>query len=796
MTSEWLREYINMPSSFTLTEQLDKAYLVGCLQSKVLNTETRAQVQRLFDRLPDDGLNVVNYSRNGKFGRWYPRQYGSTLMWRRVRAGALPDNYIDIDAVTSFPSCLVNLCKLHNVPQKDYEHIASYVENKTPYIESLKISDRDHRSVCRKTQDTMSKGDLGKLIINMQCYGAGFNAWRDIGYVNKKGNGVSPFPSSGLATKFRSQWCKLKDYFCGLPEYESIIFEAMKSRERKSTSYHNGCGLSMLLQSYESWVMHKLMDVFSNHVVCYEYDGLIIDLPRDDIARTLASVRLPLQFVIKGRSERLQTVESNILSMMIDSDDVSTVAPVSKSIEWSTDSEAAELILARYPNKFIVIDNEIYTRVGHMFRRSTISGMEPFMQTFITSLDMTFTDGKQEEKHRNMNGCKSIVSALKGLLLSDVKYHLTTKQVCEKFIGKMCFLDGVLDFNDKTFRLYTDTDIVIQAMTRPYCREFKQSTMDRLNTIFSCLDEPHRSWLIHLLTRGFTGHYADKFWIILTGPRNSGKGMLQEVFKLLDSYTSFVNAPIVGAETDQSRVMGTYMNAGGNLHGVMFSNEASSNTRTVAKLDGDTIKKIASGGDTQQSRVLYKDAVRCILTQILCACFNVCPLVQPEDALQNCHVFDMPYFYENDNPLLLQSPMRRYRDDSLKEWVNRDPDVFNALIQLMLNNYHWTGGKVNTSHIGIIDSNDKNSVFASRYILQPDGRVLMSDVQAVMSTCPGLSDNRALGKWLKKTFNITSSKRTIDGECNKYYEGLALNPHYDNDDNNEQVPDKNELILK
>jgi hypothetical protein len=411
---------------------------------------------------------------------------------------------------------------------------------------------------------------------------------------------------------------------------------------------------------------------------------------------------------------------------------------------------------------------------------------------------MTCTVGNQEEKHRNMTGCKSIVSALKGLLLTDDKYQCTTKSICDKFIGKMCFSNGVLDFNNRQFRPYIDTDIVIQAISRPYSSEFKPETMDKLNQIFSCLDEPYRSRLIHLLTRAYAGHYTDKFWIILTGPRNSGKGMMQEVFKLLESYTAFVNAPIIGAETDQSRVMGTYMNAGGNLHGVMFSNEASKSTRTVTKVDGDVIKKLASGGDVQQGRVLFKDACRYIQTMILCSCYNSVPFVSPEDALQNCHVFDMPYFYENDDPLLLMSPMRRERDDTLKVWLSTESaDVFNALIQLMLDNYHWTGGKVNTSYVGIIDSNDKNSVFGTRYILKPDGIVPVSDVQAVMSICPGLADNRTLGRWLKKTFNITSAKRRIDGKDIKYYIGLSINPTYESDesdDKGDESPDVNELM--
>jgi hypothetical protein len=686
---------------------------------------------------------------------------------------------------------------MHNVPPKDYEHIARYAENKTPYVESLKISDAHYKSYCRVAKDVISKAELGKLIFNMQCYGAGFNAWRDLGFVNKKGNGVCPFPNSGLAQKFKAQWTKMKDFFCSVGEYDSIILEAMKNRDKKGAKYHNGCGLSMILQSYESLVIYQLMCAFGDHVMCYEYDGLIVDLPSSDISRILSSVDLPLQFVIKSRSARLETIEDDVLSL-IDSDaDVPSVEPPPKTISWSTDSEAAELILARYPNKFIVIDNDIYTRVGHMFRKSTVSGSEPYMQTFVTSLDMTCTVGNQEEKHRNMNGCKSIVSALKGLLLSDDKYHHTTKSICEKFIGKMCFSDGVLDFSTGKWRPYIDTDVVIQAISLPYSSEFKPETMDKLHQIFSCLDEPYRSRLIHLMTRAYTGHYADKFWIILTGSRNSGKGMLQEVFKLLGSYTAFVNAPIIGAETDQSRVMGTYMNAGGNLHGVMFSNEASSNTRTVTKLDGDVIKKLASGGDAQQGRVLYKDACRYIQTMIICACFNTVPIITPEDALQNCHVFDMPYFYENDDPLLLTSPMRRECDKTLKGWISTEPDVLYALIKLMVDNYHWTGDVVNTSYVGIIDSNDKNSVFGSRYILKPDGIVPMSEVQAVMSICPGLADNRTLGRWLKKTFNITSAKRRIDGNDVKYYVGLSINPTYESDesdDKGDQSPDMNELM--
>ena len=788
----WLDQYKSLPIEFVLQEYLDRSYLKQCLDSDALIESTRTQLGELLDDLPEDGCNIVSYRRK-KFGRWYPTSYGSTRMWRAIRAGALPSSYVDIDAVSCFPSGLIQLCKIHNIPNDEYSHIEMYTHNRKPYIDALQISDDFLERYCYITKDIVTKDQLGKLVYNMQCYGAGNSAWKEIGSINARGNGVNPFPKDRAASQFRKQWENLKTKFCKMSEYAEIMLEANDNKRRKGAPYHDGCGLSLLLQTFEALNVYRLMDVFRKYLRVYEYDGIIVEMPPSEVSTILDNLGpdISLKFTIKKRGSSLEMIEDQIIGQSPPDKRESKT----KTIEWHTDADAAEQILRLYPKTFIVIGNDVYTRQGHLYKKSEITNSEPYIHTFISGLDMTCLEGKQEEKHRNTHGCRAITAALKDILLSDPKYHHNIVDICNKFTGMLCFSNGVLNLAGKkgqNWREYTDDDIVIQAIDHPYNGKFQDETMDKLKEIFTCLDEPYRSYLLHLLSRAFGGHYSDKFWCILTGNRNSGKGLVQEVCKLLGSYTSFINAPVVAGETDQARVLGTYMNAGGDLHGIAFSNEASNTTRSVTKIDGEIVKKLCSGGDQQQARLLHKDSCPFTFTKIMILCFNSVPTVEPADALQNCHVFNMPYIYDNDNPLLLQSPLRRPCDKTLKEWVRTTPDLLDAFVDLLSSHYHW-GDKVkpNTSHVGIIDSNDKLAVFASRFKLDPEGLVPKGDVQSILQGLQGLSDNRVLGKWLKKTFNILPFKKNEQDEngarvTRSYYKGLMLNPEYEEEEEDDE----------
>jgi hypothetical protein len=138
LSPNWLTEYQKTDRSFILTEHHDEVALQAALENPILTPTTRTQLEEFLLNLPPDGNVHVKYTRQ-EFGRWQPSQYCSTRMWRRIRWNSLPDSYTDIDAISCFPSIVVALCKLHNVPHALYEEVEMYAANKTPYIDSLNI---------------------------------------------------------------------------------------------------------------------------------------------------------------------------------------------------------------------------------------------------------------------------------------------------------------------------------------------------------------------------------------------------------------------------------------------------------------------------------------------------------------------------------------------------------------------------------------------------------------------------------------------------------------------------------
>jgi len=803
MNTKWLDDYVKLPISFTLTEYHNKEYLKKCLESPVLVQSTRTQLTEFVEQLPDNGKNFVKYTRSKKFGRWHPETYCSTRMWRALRSGSLPSTYTDIDAVTCFPSALVAICQIHGFSKNEYNHIERYSIDKSSYIGALHIADSQVAKYNSIVSDCVSKEDLGKLIFNMQCYGAGSKAWREIGFVNGKGNGVSPFPKSGIAYEFKKQWNKLKEKLSAMDEYAPIVLQAKLNADKKDKHYHDGCALSLILQCFEALNIYNLMQHFGDCIRTYEYDGIIVELPPNDVNAILGQIHdIQLNFKIKERSPTLDMIEDQIQTAAVHSPLAIDEKERGDVIEWTTDTDAAEAILDKYKSTFIIIDGEIYTRCGNFFEKSIVKDSECYVNQFISKLDMVCLSG-DENKHRNVNGLRSIVRRLRDMLLADKKYHRVITEICGQFIGKICFRNCILDLATGKTSEYADSNIVIQYVNKDYTGETSEDTQCKLNKIFECLDEPHRDYFLHLLARGFGGHYEDKRWIILHGDRNSGKGLIQEVCKLLDSYVSFINTPMLSTESDQARVLGTYMGAGCNMHGVAFSNELGVTTNSKPKLDGNVIKKLCSGGDQTQARMLHENAKSFIFTKTMILCLNNLPTVEPWDTMQTCHFFSMPYIYEGDDDEILKlASNRKVRDPTLKGWVTKTPDVLDAFVNLLIKNYKYTGAIPSTSGAGCIDRKDKSSILQNVFTLDPEGEVEKDYVQRAFHEC--IKDNRALSKWLGK-FGITPIERKERTNPNsnepakyrktKVYKGIKKNPDYCQDEEENTDLDPNTLII-
>jgi hypothetical protein len=297
---------------------------------------------------------------------------------------------------------------------------------------------------------------------------------------------------------------------------------------------------------------------------------------------------------------------------------------------------------------------------------------------------------------------------------------------------------------------------------------------------------------MHLLARAFAGHYKDKFWMILTGDRSSGKGMIQELANTLGRYSTTIVSPILSDQSDNELVLGKFLKAGCDTPGIAWCNETAETLRSTPTVDSQLIKKLASGGDVNRARGLYENGRDFVFSRIMCLCFNQAPVFNTPDVLQNCRAFEMPYTYDST-----KTHLANYRppDLELKSWIQYADGVRDAFISILLDSYRYTPTKdivADCNPIKILDiENDPEQILRSKCILGPDEYVKTSVLYELFIQC---FSTATFGRWLKKKYNIINkAKRTKDGIMNCYI-GISIKP----DELAEVNPDDdplNELLI-
>ena len=235
------------------------------------------------------------------------------------------------------------------------------------------------------------------------------------------------------------------------------------------------------------------------------------------------------------------------------------------------------------------------------------------------------------------------------------------------------------------------------------------------------------------------------------------------------------------------------MAAGCDKGRIAFANETNSTAlgkkAGSSQLNGDLIKKFASGGDVISARLLHKNPSDHVFVATMFLCMNSIPDCSRPDAFKNCWVFDMPYVFDDT-----QKGSQAYRkpDDTLKSWITTTPGVCEAFVELLTE--HW-GSKLERPDF--CDPTPHISQASAMYVLVSkftkseggdDDKVPCSVVQHYFKHTDK-SNVVSLGKWLKKTWGI--EKKTIrvsdpdsPGSTRQiaHYVGLRLKENSDDGD--------------
>jgi hypothetical protein len=111
------------------------------------------------------------------------------------------------------------------------------------------------------------------------------------------------------------------------------------------------------------------------------------------------------------------------------------------------------------------------------------------------------------------------------------KFHTTTK-------GRICFLDGVLDFQKKTFYTWKEINFDYYStvqIKRNYKEYFEKPNKEEIKNvkakIYDIAFGEKVNTALHFLSRAMTGHCEDKNFSVYIGNRDCGKGVIYDSLK-------------------------------------------------------------------------------------------------------------------------------------------------------------------------------------------------------------------------------------------------------------------------
>ncbi len=345
----------------------------------------------------------------------------------------------------------------------------------------------------------------------------------------------------------------------------------------------------------------------------------------------------------------------------------------------SSEAEHARALLERFPC-FIVCRCILWVKLRNNSWSSINQDVEPRVKQLIFQYDPTIPVGKQGAI---LTAIKTMIPVFRLDLINDDFLQLLATSTK----GHLCFRNGVLSMANQEFRLWEDVEQ--HCYTKhviPYDYVFfKLSESERLarkNMIYSRILLSIFEGTQHLMdmflkfcSRALAGH-IDKFWLYAHGHRNSGKGVLTDLFQsAFDCYVGTFKTKNLskssgrGATQDVEK-LSMWMEPF-TICRLVFANEIEDNQ----VLCGMKLKQIASGGDriafrTQRENIQYSN-----ITANMCLFSNEANIViKPVDAFQNMLELLFPKDFTNNMDL------------SLKQFVLEN-DVNQAFVSIICDYY-------------------------------------------------------------------------------------------------------------
>lgn len=608
---------------------------------------------------------------------------GLQNLMREIRH-TIADEYYDIDMVNSEPTLLLNYCIK---AKQEHTAIKYYVNNRETCI-------KDIIKTCKLTREDAKKAVLA--VINGGTRDYPVKWFRE--FVNEikqihKYIGEHPAYSLRLEKKKESKQLSAdKKYYSPIGSLMSEIFHEIENEcLLKCLDYCKQCNVSVAHAAlvFDGFMMYK-KDVS-------DISELVVGLSDYVTKKTGYEVK----YIVKAMDEAIDL--SNF-----DYNEEIKIEP--EELIAEDDDAASDLLLE-------VLEGQVFSCCGQIWLRTQTERIytcdKETIEDEMISRCMALRIEKKG-KTKNVSFSTTLCGAVSISKTARYKIRRRREYRNDSFVDdmikytrdKIFFRNGYIQMIRGKMETVIEQDYDDYEIMTPVrisrdvpdfstlTNEIKNELRDRVLLPIFGSNEVLLNYM-ETVARGITGHIEDKDWVIISGLRNCGKGVMAKLnsfaFGTYYSETSANNFLMERSHTleDAKKYSWIAQNRWTRILGT--SEVKMDDDNKHLKIDGTLIKgKLSSGGDPVRVRDLYEKEYGVIPQCRLFMMVNDLPPIYPPDAVQTLTKINCPHEFidEEDYAKMRKkktlNPNSKLRDPTIKDYVG-DLDVCTAYLEMVMN---------------------------------------------------------------------------------------------------------------
>ena len=615
-----------------------------------------------------------NFASGTDCGRLFVKYNGIQRLHHKIRGVLCDGLYTDFDMVNAHPAILLYLCKLNNYPCYSLE---------------IYVNQRDDKILELMDEFDKPRSFVKNLILKSMNSEKKINTYK----IDKKFKNIKSTFFLGLDKDFKDiQKLFVKQY----PELKKkLINKGVEDNIQ-------GKVLNRILCEYENKILQEGIDklyeselINNKEEMVLMFDGVMLHNENikgdtDLLINKLNENEYKIKWSIKDHD---LSIQENLQNINVDNNENILSGKFEKLID-----------IAELMNNTVLKDKLVYCGdVLYYIEDNVLITKERIIkQAVIKKLkEQDFYIPCYDKYMPIISDYKNMEEIFKWILLDVEKNNNMIDEIWENTLRKLCFDNGYYDFNKNKFVEYEPTfktaiklSNKLNMKSNPTIR--KELIKRVLYPIFTVKNEDDdqfhlMEYMLHRLARIMAGHIEDKVWMTFEGLRDSGKGVLCDLFKnCFGKYVQTINAScfLMKQGDEDAKTLSWLLDLQFARLALTQEIQIGDDKKAKTILDGNKIKKMNSGGDRLSSRKNYQDEVEFRIQCSLVMCINDLPEIKPSDAKQKCIPFIMKSVFVTDIKKDEYSNFNYYlQDGEIKNFI-KEEEVINEFILLLLDYYN------------------------------------------------------------------------------------------------------------